>query len=297
MWLGDFSFAFNALPGQFLFMLQSQGSSHFQQFVSRPSVFFGELRQVNIDTSDFVCHAEGRRILISQPCKNLHTCLSDHTPLNSETMAVIWGLDLKDMQWGKFKSSYMFGNKDYHLRRTKFVVYQIAMIFCVVSESVGTAALSGTYTISRFTDDGIDIASPDYVKQQSRIESLHSSASVHNDDFVGIASYNIFVGIAVATIFGAAFFFDLFFPERYEPQNIRWAWRISAVVVTVMTFADALALTVIVATGNAWISADSEDQEEIARERINPPLRYRDNGRAIASVVCLWIGLVGTIAR
>ncbi|KIV79090.1 hypothetical protein PV11_06676 [Exophiala sideris] len=193
-------------------------------------------------------------------------------------MAVIWGLDLKDMQWAKFKSSYMFGNKDYHLRRTKFVVYQIAMIFCVVSESVGTAALS------------------DYVKQQSAIESLHSSASVHNDDFVGIASYNIFVGIAVATIFGAAFFFDLFFPERYEPRNIRWAWRISALVVTLMTFADALALTVIVATGKAWISADSQDQEEIARERINPPLRYRDNGRAIASVVCLWIGLVGTIA-
>ncbi len=63
-------------------------------------------------------------------------------------MAVIWGLDLKDMQWGKFKSSYMFGNKDYHLRRTKFVVYQIAMIFCVVSESVGTAALSGDYHFS-----------------------------------------------------------------------------------------------------------------------------------------------------
>lgn len=60
-------------------------------------------------------------------------------------MPVIWGLDLRDIQWGKFKSSYMFGNKDYHLRRTKFVVYQIAMLFCVVSESVGTAALSGHY--------------------------------------------------------------------------------------------------------------------------------------------------------
>lgn len=137
----------------------------------------------------------------------------------------------------------------------------------------------------------------DYVKQQDRIESLHSSAAVHNDDFVGIASYNIFVGIAVATIFGAGFFFDLFFPERFEPRNIRWAWRISALVVTLMAFADAIALTVIVATGNAWISADSEDAKQIAQERLNPPLRYRDNGRAIASVVFLWLGLVGTIAR
>jgi hypothetical protein len=58
------------------------------------------------------------------------------------SMAVIWGLDLREMQWGKFKGSYMF-NQDYHLRRTKMIVYQIAMILCVCSESVGTAALSG----------------------------------------------------------------------------------------------------------------------------------------------------------
>lgn len=59
-------------------------------------------------------------------------------------MTVIWGLDLADMQWGKFKGSYMF-NQVYHLRRTKMIVYQIAMILCVVSESVGTAALSGSF--------------------------------------------------------------------------------------------------------------------------------------------------------
>lgn len=60
-------------------------------------------------------------------------------------MVVIWGLDLRDMQWGKFKGSYMF-NQVYHLRKTKMIVYQIAMILCVVSESVGTAALSGMPT-------------------------------------------------------------------------------------------------------------------------------------------------------
>jgi len=60
-------------------------------------------------------------------------------------MVVIWGLDLKDMQWGKFKGSYMF-NRDYHLRRSKMVVYQIAMIACVISESLGTAMLSGKKT-------------------------------------------------------------------------------------------------------------------------------------------------------
>jgi hypothetical protein len=194
-------------------------------------------------------------------------------------MVVIWGLDLHDLQWSKFKSSYMFGNRDYHLRRTKFVVYQIAMILCVVSESVGTAALSN------------------YVDQQDEIERLHSSAHVHNDDFVGIAAYNIFVGIAVATIFGAAFFFDLFFPTRYEPMNIRWAWRISAVVVSIMALGDAIAFSVIVATGKAWISADTADQLAIAQETIDPPLRYRDNAKAIVSLVLLWIGWVATVAR
>lgn len=70
-------------------------------------------------------------------------------------MAVIWGLDLRDMKWGKFKSSYMFGNRDYHLRRTKFVVYQIAMICCVVSESIGTAALTGEYCLLKTLGEGL----------------------------------------------------------------------------------------------------------------------------------------------
>jgi hypothetical protein len=58
-------------------------------------------------------------------------------------MAVIWGLDLREIQWAKFKNSYMWNN-EYHMRRTKFIIYQLAMILCVVSESLGTAALSGT---------------------------------------------------------------------------------------------------------------------------------------------------------
>lgn len=57
-------------------------------------------------------------------------------------MTVIWGLDLHEIHWSKFRSSNMF-TRVYHLRRTKMIVYQIAMILCVCSEAVGTAALSG----------------------------------------------------------------------------------------------------------------------------------------------------------
>jgi hypothetical protein len=55
----------------------------------------------------------------------------------------------------------------------------------------------------------------DYVDQQDGISVRTSGrATVLNDDIVGVLSYNIFVGIAVATIFGSGFFFDLFWPER-----------------------------------------------------------------------------------
>lgn len=68
-------------------------------------------------------------------------------------MTVIWGLDLKEIQWGKFKNSYMWNNA-YHLRRTKFIVYQLAMILCVVSESLGTDVLSSQYPALRAMLDG-----------------------------------------------------------------------------------------------------------------------------------------------
>jgi hypothetical protein len=58
---------------------------------------------------------------------------------------VIWGLNLGDMKWSMFGSKWMWHNKDYHLRRTKFVIYQLAMINMVVSESIGTAALTGKF--------------------------------------------------------------------------------------------------------------------------------------------------------
>jgi len=170
-------------------------------------------------------------------------------------------------------------NREYHLRRTKMVVYQIAMILCVCSESIGTAALS------------------DYAGQQKYVAGINN-ATIYNDDFVGIASYNIFVGIAVATIFGAAFFFDLFWPERHESRAVKISWKISAIVVTLMALADAIALTVIVATRSAYVRGVSAAEEAavLQAHHYTPPLEYRKNGRAVASVVLLWPGLIATIA-
>jgi len=194
-------------------------------------------------------------------------------------MAVIWGLDLKEMQWWKFKGSYMF-NQVYHLRRTKMIVYQVAMILCVVSESVGTAALS------------------DYVDQQDGISTRSDGrAMVHNNNIVGILSYNIFIGIAVATIFGSGFFFDLFWPERAESISVKLAWKICSVVVSFMALADAIALTVIVATKEAFISGVLPVEASALFAQNGPPNPvYRHNAYCVASAVILWPGVVGSFA-
>ncbi|KAF2816803.1 uncharacterized protein BDZ99DRAFT_456618 [Mytilinidion resinicola] len=194
-------------------------------------------------------------------------------------MAVIWGLDLREIQWWKFKGSYMWNN-EYHLRRTKFIVYQIAMIFCVVSESLGTAALS------------------DYIDQQDYVESRNpGTIFLHNDDFIGAASYNIFVGVFVATIFGAGFFFDLFWPERHESRPVKLAWRICAILASIFALSTALTLTIIVATHEVGVTGPNKDRGKAeAKNRGLTPFEYRKNGRAIASVVFIWPGFLGTVA-
>ncbi|EPS43406.1 hypothetical protein H072_2681 [Dactylellina haptotyla CBS 200.50] len=193
-------------------------------------------------------------------------------------MAVIWGLDLREIKWSKFASKNMF-DRQWYLRREKMIIYQLAMISMVCSESVGTAALSA------------------YVDQQDHLESVYPPAHVHNNDIVGIASFNIFMGVSVATIFGAAFFFDLFWPERHESHGVKLAWRISAVAVCVGTLADALAFTIIAAMRECWVDGvTGEELARVLREAGKPNLKYRHNARIVAAVVFLWVGLVFTIA-
>ncbi|KAF4631030.1 hypothetical protein G7Y89_g7103 [Cudoniella acicularis] len=79
-------------------------------------------------------------------------------------------------------------NREYRLRRTKMVIYQIAMILCVISESVGAAALS------------------DYVDQQDGISTRsRGRALVQNNDFIGITSYNILLASPWPPYSGAPF--------------------------------------------------------------------------------------------
>jgi len=196
---------------------------------------------------------------------------------------VIWGLDLGTMKWSAFGSKYMFGNTEFHLRRTKFIIYQCAMIFLVVSESLGTAVLS------------------DYIDQQNELQDQFPGIDVFNNNYVGIASYNIFIGVSAAIIFGAAFFFDLFFPDRYEPRWVQNMWMGSAIFSCIAGLGDALAYTVILSLRRERISHynlnDPALIEALDATHNTTPILYRQSGRAVASVVFLWVGWSCAIAR
>jgi hypothetical protein len=141
-------------------------------------------------------------------------------------------------------------------------------------------------------------ASIDYVDQQKFVSNLDRDVTVHNNNFIGIASYNIFVGIFVATIFGAAFFFDLFWPERKKSKAVKLAWKICSVFACLSTLPCALAYTYIVASKSAYVTGTNAARaQQLLAAYGGSPLQYRKNGRAIASVVFLWPGMVFTFAR
>ena len=124
---------------------------------------------------------------------------------------------------------------------------------------------------------------------------------VYNNDYVGAASYNIFAGVFVAFIFGAAFFFDLIWPERKESNGVRIAWKVCGVLAAIFHLASALTITIITATHQSHIRPGGwEKQEALWRQyekHSEAPLDYKDNGRAIAAVVFAWLGTCSVIPR
>ncbi|KAI1002445.1 hypothetical protein K3495_g5757 [Podosphaera aphanis] len=193
-------------------------------------------------------------------------------------MVVVWGLDLREIQLSKLKSSYMFSH-EYHLRRTKMVAYQSAMILCVCSESLGTRALSN------------------YVDLRHNIFTRSNGQAVmHVRDIVTIMSCNILIGIAVATIFGSGFFFDLFWPERVESRGIKLTWRISSVAICIAALAVAVIMTIIVATRSASLSGIiPQDIGSYFEAYPNPNPVYRKNPYCLAAIIFLWLGVIASI--
>lgn len=108
----------------------------------------------------------------------------------------------------------------------------------------------------------------------------------------------------MAFIFGAAFFFDLFWPARRESPAVRLAWKTCGVLAVVFHLSSALTLTIITASHCGYFR-DSQDQGrepsygksllEQFRKDGRTPLCYRHNSRAVTAVVFVWLGLASVV--
>ncbi|RAL59783.1 hypothetical protein DID88_000412 [Monilinia fructigena] len=175
---------------------------------------------------------------------------------------VIWGLDLKEMQWGKFKGKYMF-NDVYHLRKTKMIVYQIAMILCVCSESVGTAALS------------------DYVDQRDGITTRYGYHT------------------SLLRSFGSGFFFDLFLAPTCGNSRCEEGMEDLFCFDVYLYFGRCYRSYCHRSyTQRATIDGLSNSAAQKYFFDLNGPPApiYRKNAYCVGSTVLLWLGMLGTFA-
>ena len=135
---GDWSLIFFRAPSDFSSDTTENGSAYESPRVENAAHLWHKIISSRVNYYSTI------RCRKSSPVfSNYYLQVSSITTIPASAMTVIWGLDLREIQWSKFKSSYMF-NRVYHLRRSKMIVYQLAMMLCVCSESVGTAALAGT---------------------------------------------------------------------------------------------------------------------------------------------------------
>lgn len=76
---------------------------------------------------------------------------------------------------------------------------------------------------------------------------------------------------------------------------MRTAWRACSIITCLLTLSCALAYTYIVATQAAYVTGtDAASAARLLAAYGGSPLRYASNGRAVASVVFLWPGMVCT---
>jgi len=192
---------------------------------------------------------------------------------------VIWGFDLGEMSWGAFNSRRMMSGK-WYLRRERFIIYQLAMLTCLAAEC------TATYSLAKYD------ALQDHIVHYS-----HGRAGLHNHDILVAESMTICFCVFVATLFGADFFFLLFWPRRLYPYWYNVTKKVFAVIITAGVFASAVLSNFVVAKHSAYVTRVSPEEAKALTDIFyRPPLRYADWPTNIAYVVLLWVGFVFTVA-
>ncbi|KAF2274926.1 uncharacterized protein EI97DRAFT_353982, partial [Westerdykella ornata] len=191
-------------------------------------------------------------------------------------MTKLWGLDLSELRWNKLRSENMWYNRDYHHRRTRFICYHAATIFCVISECLGTKALADYASI-----------------QPSIAASTQPPFQTDTTLFIAAAAFNIFAGVYVAAVFGTAFFFDLFWPDRKESRAVKRAWAICSVLACCVTLTSVAFLTHVVSNKSVRVT-DEMGVDRVLTDYHGPPLRYSENAFAVAVTAFMWVGCLCT---
>lgn len=96
------------------------------------------------------------------------------------------------------------------------------MLICLAAEC------TATYSLTKYED------------LQKHVEAANGGAHLHNNDIIAAECLTIVFCVFVATLFGAEFFFLLFFPQRTYPKWYNATKKCLAVGITVGVFAAAL---------------------------------------------------------
>ncbi|KAK7025478.1 hypothetical protein VNI00_016007 [Paramarasmius palmivorus] len=189
-------------------------------------------------------------------------------------MPVIWGFDLSEMEWSAFGHAKMF-DKKWHLRRERFVVYQLAMLIGLSAECCAT------YSLAKY----------DNLAEHVNFWS-GGRATLHKNDSYSSSVVSIIFCVFVATLYGADFFFLLFFPRRLYPRWYVWTKEALAVIITAVEQSK-----IVIATRSAYLTGVSQEEARSLLELFfRPPLEYKTWAVNIAWIVLIWPAFLATAA-
>ncbi|KAF8881395.1 hypothetical protein CPB84DRAFT_252186 [Gymnopilus junonius] len=156
------------------------------------------------------------------------------------------------------------------------------------------AECTATYSLSKY--DSLQTNVQKYSTAFSP-PSPSPHASLHNNDIIDSAITTIVFCVLVATVFGADFFFLVFWPERMYPGWYNVTKKALAMVITAGVGVAAIISTVVISTRQAFITGVSDDAAAaLIRVYFRPPLVYRTWAVNIAWIVLLWVAFAFTVA-
>ncbi|ORY92629.1 hypothetical protein BCR35DRAFT_4922 [Leucosporidium creatinivorum] len=190
----------------------------------------------------------------------------------------VWGFDLSELKFSSFGHKALFDPR-YHLRKTRIIIYQCAMLVCLAAEC------TATYSLDKYED------------LQTHIETTFPGSHLYQNDIIDVQIVTIVFNVLVACIFGAEFFFLAQYPAHTYPKWYRRSMEGAAIFICLGLTAAALSSTIIVARNSAVLGHVSQSVYDAAlAEYFRPPIKYSKWAVNIAFVVLIWIGLCFVIA-